>query len=85
MRVVQINSVCGEGSTGRIVSDLHNILIEHGHESYIAYGRNGSGNGGTAIRIGTNFDVYCHVAITRLFDAHAIGCDRQHKSDPLAV
>jgi putative colanic acid biosynthesis glycosyltransferase len=73
MRVVQINSVCGEGSTGRIVSDLHNILIEHGHESYIAYGRNGSGNGGTAIRIGTNFDVYCHVAITRLFDAHAIG------------
>jgi hypothetical protein len=45
MRVVQINSVCGEGSTGRIVSDLHNILIEHGHESYIAYGRNGSGNG----------------------------------------
>lgn len=73
MKVLQINSVCGIGSTGRIAIDIHNLLIEHGHESYIAYGRNLPKNCDIAIKIGTKFDNYAHVAKTRMFDMHGFG------------
>ena len=39
MKILQINTVCGIGSTGRIVTDIHKMLIGQGHESIIAYGR----------------------------------------------
>lgn len=73
MKVLQINSVCGIGSTGRIATDIHNILIEQGHESYIAYGRDLPKNCDNVIRIGTKIDNYTHVAKTRLLDKHGFG------------
>lgn len=73
MKVLQINSVCGIGSTGRIVTDIHNILIEQGHESYIAYGRDLPKNCDTPIKIGSKLDNYKHVALTRIFDKHGFG------------
>jgi glycosyltransferase involved in cell wall biosynthesis len=73
MKVLQINSVCGIGSTGRITTDIHNILIDQGHESYIAYGRDLPKNCDNAIRIGTKLDNYAHVAKTRVFDMHGFG------------
>jgi hypothetical protein len=73
MRVVQINSVCGRGSTGRIVVDLHSVLLQHGHESIIACGRDRPRNYDTAIRIGTDVDVCLHVALTRFCDMHGFG------------
>ena len=76
MKVLQINSVCGIGSTGRIATDIHNILIEQGHESYIAYGRDLPKNCDNAIRIGTKFDNYTHVAKTRVLDKHGFGSKR---------
>ena len=66
MRVLQINSVCGVGSTGRIATDIHKVLIEHGHESYIAYGRGIARNCDNAIRIGSDKDVYSHVILSRV-------------------
>lgn len=39
MKILQVNSVCGIGSTGRIATDIHNLLLEDGYESYVAYGR----------------------------------------------
>lgn len=39
MKVLQINTVCGTGSRGRIAADIHKMLIERGHESIVAYGR----------------------------------------------
>lgn len=39
MKILQINTVCGTGSTGRIAADIHKMLIEQGHESVVAYGR----------------------------------------------
>ena len=62
MKVLQINSVCGIGSTGRIATDINNILIEQGHEGYIVYGRDLPKNCENAIRIGTKMDNYIHVA-----------------------
>ena len=39
MKILQINSVCGVGSTGRIAADLHASLTENRMDSRIAYGR----------------------------------------------
>ena len=38
MRVLQINLVCGHGSTGRIAVDIANMLKANGDEAFIAYG-----------------------------------------------
>lgn len=73
MRVLQINSVCGIGSTGRIATDLHKVLKEQGHESYIAYGRDNPLNCKDAIKIGSKLDNYLHVAKTRVLDRHGFG------------
>ena len=72
MKILQINSVCGHGSTGRIATDLADVLREQGHDCRIAYGR------GTvpeeyrdiAVRIGNDWDVRWHGLMTRAFDSH---------------
>jgi len=76
MKVLQINSVCGIGSTGRIVTDIHQVLKSQGHESYIAYGRGEAINCENTLRIGNSFDNYAHVLTTRLFDKHGFGSKR---------
>lgn len=79
MKVLQINSVCGYGSTGRIATDIYKILEEQGHECLIAYGRGTAPEGINSIRIGTNFDNYVHVAKTRLFDKHGFSSTKATK------
>lgn len=39
MRVVQINTVYGSGSTGKIAAALFKVVEEEGHKSYAVYGR----------------------------------------------
>ena len=39
MRILQINCVYGQGSTGKITRDIHMALHEKGIESYVCYGR----------------------------------------------
>lgn len=73
MKILQINSVCGIGSTGRIATDLHSVLKEKEYESYIAYGRGKAINCDKTIRIGSKTDNYVHVLQTRLFDRHGLG------------
>lgn len=73
MKILQINSVCGIGSTGRIATDLHSILLEAGHASHVAYGRNIAQNCRSTIKIGNKLDNYIHVALTRVFDKHGFG------------
>ena len=75
MKVLQINSVCGRGSTGRIATDLADILHEQGHDSRIAYGRETAPEKyrNIAIRIGSDRDVRIHGVQTRLLDAHGFG------------
>ncbi|MHC0036445.1 glycosyltransferase [Pseudoneobacillus sp. C159] len=73
MRILQINSVCGVGSTGRIATEIGNLLESKGHESYIAFGRGNARNCDNAIRIGGKLDNYKHAAKTRLIDKHGFG------------
>ncbi len=68
MKVLQINSVCGYGSTGRIVTDIYGVLKAKEHDCLIAYGRHNAPIGINSYRIGSDLDVYLHVLGTRIFD-----------------
>ena len=72
MKVLQINSVCGVGSTGRIVTDIDSKLRKNNIESYFAYGRDTSVNNDHTLRIGSKLDCYVHAGLTRLFDTHVL-------------
>ncbi len=39
MKIMQVNCVYRKGSTGKIVMDIHNGLVERGIESVVCYGR----------------------------------------------
>ncbi|MEH7225240.1 glycosyl transferase, partial [Bacillus sp. JJ1566] len=73
MKVLQINSHCGVGSTGRIVTDIDNILKSLGEESYIAFGREYPKTESTPIRVGNKLNNYTHALKTRLLDLHGFG------------
>ncbi len=38
MKVLQINTVCGQGSTGKITIGIANVIKQSGGDAYIAYG-----------------------------------------------
>lgn len=75
MKVLMINSVCGIKSTGRICTDLAEVLLENGHECRIAYGRELVPEKYKKIsyRIGSTFEVYLHALISRVFDSAGFG------------
>lgn len=73
LKILQINSVCGFGSTGRIATDLYKVIEEQGHECVIAYGRGQAPKNIKTIKIGSNMDNYIHVAKTRILDKHGFG------------
>lgn len=70
MKIFMINSVCGIRSTGRICTDLAEVLHENGHECRIAYGREDVPDKYKIIayRIGNNNGVRSHALGSRLFD-----------------
>lgn len=70
MKILQINSVCGYGSTGNICTNIYDLLIEQGHECCIGYGRYKAPDRYKTIKIGNRLDNYIHVLLTRLFDLH---------------
>lgn len=73
MKLLQINSVVGKGSTGKIAESIGKAAIQAGWESYIAYGRgkHPSSESGL-IRIGTSIDVAFHGLQTRFLDRHGL-------------
>lgn len=72
MRILQVNSVCGVGSTGRIATDIHHELVANGHVSMIAFGRNKPKNCNNVYRIGLMKNILADVIMTRVFDRHGI-------------
>lgn len=70
MRVLQINSVFGQGSTGRIAEAIHQYLRANGNESRVLYGRGPKSGTADAERTTTPLSVYGHVVGTRLSDRH---------------
>ncbi len=72
MKILFINSVVDFGSTGKIVRQLSDALIEEGHETLIAYGRNYDANAANSYYIGDKLATYWHVGMTRLFGQHGL-------------
>lgn len=73
MKVLQINSVCGIRSTGRIATDIHQLLTDQGNESVIAYGQLDPKNCDRTIKVGNQKDINIHGVISRVFDRHGFG------------
>ena len=70
MKVLQINTVCGRGSTGRIATDLLACLKKTGSSGKIAYGIGPALNAaaGDTIPVGTKLEYYIHNVLSRFTD-----------------
>ena len=76
MRILQINSVCDRGSTGRTTRELAEVLLEQGHECYVAYGQ-GTTSYPFSFKIGGKWENHFHNAFyTRLLGLHGYGTRR---------
>ena len=79
MKVLQINTVCGRGSTGRIVVDINNSLTSTGHIGKVIYGRYSAPEYIDAVKIGSKLSTYYHVFKTRIFDRQGFGSKKATK------
>ena len=79
-KLLQINPVLrGNTSTGRIMQEIGELMIQHGWESHIAYSQGRDGIKpcqSHLIPIGNRWSVAWHGIITRLFDRHGLASDR---------
>lgn len=67
MKVLQINSVCGSGSTGRIACDIKDVLKQNGDSCRIAYGR-GFYDDPDCFKIENDFTFKTHALLARFTD-----------------
>lgn len=65
MRVLQINAVYERFSTGRNMKEMHEYMLEHGIESYIASPKL-NGLSENAYKIGNNTDMKLHALMSRI-------------------
>ena len=63
MKIVEINTVCGTGSTGKITVDIYKLAKAAGYIPLIAYGRGKSPEGITTYKISNSFDFTRHVLV----------------------
>lgn len=68
MRVLQINSTCGVGSTGKITVDIYKALEDQGDECLIAFGRGKSPSTVNSYKIGSELSVKLHGLLSRITD-----------------
>ena len=68
MRILQINTVCGITSTGKICTDLYNVLKQEGHDCLIAYGKANAPDGYNTYRICGKLNNHIDALQSRIFD-----------------
>lgn len=66
MKVLQINAVYGEGSTGRMTMELHKYMLHQGIDSYVACSKGIDPLDSRQICIGNPLDVKFHSLAARL-------------------
>lgn len=66
--LLQINTVCNSGSTGRIAEEIGILVMQNGWKSYIAYGRGKAISQSTTYKICEKHDLYLNAAIARVCD-----------------
>lgn len=78
-KLLQINVTANWGSTGKIAEQIGLCAMEHGWESYIAYGRMMNPSKNNLIRIGSQWDVYEHYAESKFLDNEGLASRRATK------
>lgn len=68
MKILQINSVCGFGSTGRIAVQIQKTVEQNGGEGVIAFGRGDAPDGVNSYKINSDIDVNIHGVLSRITD-----------------
>ena len=76
MKILQINSVCGRQSTGKIAASIKKELNRNGHTCVIAYGEENSIVDADDYHIGSEKDRYIHGVYTRMLDAHGFASQK---------
>ena len=66
MKVVQLDTVYGQGSTGKIVKDIHFNLLRNGHQSKVYYGRGPQSDDPGAVKISSDLEVFIDAGLSRL-------------------
>ena len=81
MKLLQINTSLNTSSTGKIVSQISNMCIDNGDQSFIAFSGRYNENRGelNTFRIGFKLDFYWHALVTRILDRHGFGSKRATK------
>lgn len=77
MKVMQINTVCGSGSVGRIMVDLIHAVEVGGGSGLAAFGRRNAPQGVNAYKFGSNLDMGIHVLRTFFRGEHGFASKRQ--------
>jgi len=72
MKVLQINSFFSVGGPPRIVKGIYETLEANGHECILAAGRERPIEGMKIIKVGTPFNKYWHLFMSRMFDAQGL-------------
>lgn len=72
MKILQINSVVGTGSTGRIVQDIYDMIESSGSKCLVAYGRGEAPSRLNTLKIGSRFSNFIHLVKSRLFDIQGL-------------
>lgn len=73
MKILQINTTVNSGSTGRIAEDIGKLLLQNGHESFIAAAYANQKSQSEVIDIGSELNRKLHGLKSRLFDRHGFG------------
>jgi glycosyltransferase involved in cell wall biosynthesis len=77
LKILQISTVCGSGSVGRITVDIYHTLEQSGDEGLIAYGRRTAPDGVRAYRFGSDLSMGIHVLSTFFRGEHGFASGRQ--------
>lgn len=77
MKIVQVNTVCSTGSTGKICISLYHLSKAFNFTPYIAYGRNTAPKEINGYKIGSKPDFYFHVLRNFIKGENGFGSSRQ--------
>lgn len=77
LKVMQINTVCGSGSVGRIMVDLIHAVEKEGGSGLAVFGRRNAPQGVNAYKFGSDLDMGIHVLHTFFRGEHGFASKRQ--------
>ena len=78
-KLLQINVTANWGSTGKIAEQIGLCAMDHGWDSYIAYGRMMNPSKNKLIKIGSQYDVYEHYVEGKFLDNEGLASRRATK------